>query len=214
MEHIMNQLTVRGTLASPPEFSHENHGRSFYRFTLKVPRLSSAIDVLPVIAGAELMERISPEEKCMITVTGQVRSHNIRIDGKRKLLIFIFATDICFEDGEPRNEISLEGILCRDPVFRRTPLGREICDVMLAVPRGARRTDHIPCILWGQTARHISSCKTGDTVSIFGRLQSREYTKLTEAGPVRKTAYEVSALMGEILTDGTASCDQICSVIE
>ena len=214
MEHIMNQLTVRGTLASPPEFSHENHGRSFYRFTLEVPRLSSAIDVLPVIAGAELMERISPEEKCMITVTGQLRSHNIRIDGKRKLLIFIFATDICFEDGEPRNEISLEGILCRDPVFRRTPLGREICDVMLAVPRGARRTDHIPCILWGQTARHISSCKTGDTVSIFGRLQSREYTKLTEAGPVRKTAYEVSALMGEILTDGTASCDQICSVIE
>ena len=214
MEHIANQLTVRGTLASPPEFSHENHGRSFYRFSLEVPRLSSAIDVLPVIAGAELMECLCPEEKGMITVTGQLRSHNIRIDGKRRLLIFIFATSICFEDGEPRNEISLEGILCRDPVFRRTPLGREICDVMLAVPRAPRRTDHIPCILWGQTARHISSCKTGDRVSIFGRLQSRDYTKLTDTGPVQKTAYEVSALMGEVLTDRTTSCDPACSVIE
>ena len=207
MEHIANQLTVRGTLASPPEFSHENHGRSFYRFSLEVSRLSSATDILPVIAGADLMERLSPEEKGMITVTGQLRSHNIRVDGKRRLLIFIFATDLCFEDGEARNEVSLEGILCRDPVYRRTPLGREICDVMLAVPRGPRRTDHIPCILWGQTARHFSSCRTGDKVAIFGRLQSRDYTKVTEAGPVQKTAYEVSALMGEIISDGLHLAD-------
>ena len=214
MEHITNQMTVRGTLAGPPEFSHENHGRSFYRFLLGVPRLSSAVDVLPVIAGADLMECLTPEEKGMITVTGQLRSHNIRIDGKRRLLIFIFATDICFEDGDARNEVSLEGILCRDPIYRRTPLGREICDVMLAVPRGPRRTDHIPCILWGQTARHFSSCRTGDSVSIFGRLQSRNYTKVTDSGPIQKTAYEVSALMGEIISRGTASCDPNCSVIE
>ena len=214
MEHITNQMTVRGTLASPPEFSHENHGRSFYRFLLEVPRLSSAVDVLPVIAGANLMEYLAPEENGMITVTGQLRSHNIRIDGKRKLLIFIFATDIRFDDGEARNEISLEGILCRDPIYRRTPLGREICDVMLAVPRGPRRTDHIPCILWGQTARNFSSCKTGDAVMIFGRLQSRNYTKITDTGPVQKTAYEVSALLGEVLSCGTASCDPTRSMIE
>ena len=214
MEHITNQMTVRGTLAAPPEFSHENHGRSFYRFLLEVPRLSSAVDVLPVIAGADLMENLTPEEKGMITVTGQLRSHNIRIDGKRRLLIFIFASNICFDDGEARNEISLEGILCRDPIYRRTPLGREICDVMLAVPRGQRRTDHIPCILWGQTARHFSSCRIGDTVMIFGRLQSRNYTKITDTGPVQKTAYEVSALLGEILSCGTASCDPSRSMIE
>lgn len=214
MEHITNQLTVRGTLAGPPRFSHENHGKSFYRFLLEVPRLSSAVDVLPVIAGAELIERLTPEVCSMITVTGQLRSHNIRLDGKRRLLIFVFATDICFEDGEARNEVSLEGILCRDPIYRRTPLGREICDVMLAVPRGPRRTDHIPCILWGQTARHFSSCRTGDKVTIFGRLQSRDYTKITDTGPVQKTAYEVSALMGEILSSGSASCDPDRSVIE
>lgn len=214
MEHSTNQLTVRGTLAAPPEFSHENHGRYFYRFLLEVPRLSSAIDVLPVIVGAELVENLSPKEKGMITVTGQLRSHNIRIDGKRRLLIFIFATDIRFEDGEPRNEVSLEGILCRDPIFRKTPLGREICDVMLAVPRGPHRTDHIPCILWGQTARLFSSCKTGGKVMIFGRLQSRNYTKVTDAGPIQKTAYEVSALMGEILSYGSTSCDPNCSMIE
>ena len=214
MEHITNQVTVRGTLAGPPEFSHENHGRRFYRFLLEVQRLSSAVDVLPVIAGADLMECLVPEEKGTITVTGQLRSHNIRIDGKRRLLIFIFATGIRFEDGEARNEVSLEGILCRDPIYRRTPLGREICDVMLAVPRGPRRTDHIPCILWGQTARHFSSCRTGDQVMIFGRLQSRNYTKVTDIGPIQKTAYEVSALMGEILSSGSASCDPDYSMIE
>ena len=214
MEHIPNQTTVRGTLAGAPEFSHENHGRSFYRFFLAVPRLSSAVDVLPVIAGAEMMECLIPKEACMITVTGQLRSHNIRIEGKRRLLIFIFATEIRFEDGEPRNEVSLEGILCRDPVYRRTPLGREICDVMLAVPRGPRRTDHIPCILWGQTARHFSSCRTGDKVMVFGRLQSRNYTKITDTGPIQKTAYEVSALMGEIISQGSTSCALDRSVIE
>ena len=120
MEHITNQLTVRGTLVGPPELSPENPGKNFYRFLLEVPRLSSAVDVLPVIAGAELAEHLISEKNASLTVTGQLRSHNMRLDGKRRLLIFIFATDICSEDGEPRNEISLEGILCRDPVYRRT----------------------------------------------------------------------------------------------
>ena len=214
MDEARNQLFLRGTVLREPEFSHENHGRSFYRFYLEVPRLSSAVDVLPVIAGAELMaSRISGDEE-MITVTGQLRSHNIRIDGKRRLLVFIFATDICFEKGAPRNEISLEGIVCRDPTYRRTPLGREICDVMLAVPRGPRRTDHIPCILWGQTARLFSSCGTGDRVMIFGRLQSRNYTKMTDEGAIQKTAYEVSALTGEILPDEPSSCDRAHFVVE
>ena len=199
MEQITNRITVRGVLAQAPRFSHENHGKSFHRFLVDVPRLSGAVDTLPVIAGTELLHGASPEDGNMITVTGQLRSHNLRIDGKRRLLIFIFASEIRIEDGEPINDVFLEGPLCRDPNFRRTPLGREICDVMLAVPRGFRRADHIPCILWGRTAQLFSSCTVGDRVLICGRLQSRDYTKMTDDGPVQKTAYEVSALTGDIL---------------
>ena len=141
------------------------------------------------------------EDGELITVTGQLRSHNLRIDGKRRLLIYIFASNITFENGDPMNEVTLEGTLCRDPIFRKTPLGREICDVMLSVSRGYHRADYLPCILWGQTARLFSGCVPGNNVRIRGRLQSREYTKITEDGPVQKTAYEVSALSGEVLTD-------------
>lgn len=199
MEHITNRIIVRGTLAAAPEFSHENHGRDFYRFYLEVPRLSSAVDILPVIASRELLQCVSLDEGGMIAVTGQLRSHNLRIDGKRKLLIFIFAATICIEDGEPVNDVLLEGPLCREPTYRRTPLGREICDVMLAIPRLYHRADHIPCILWGRTAQQFSRYHTSDFVQIHGRLQSREYTKITEDGPIQKTAYEVSALTGELI---------------
>ncbi len=200
MEHITNRVIVRGTLAGAPEFSHENHGREFYRFYLQVPRLSSAVDILPVIASRELLQQVILNDCGMIGVSGQLRSHNLRIDGKRKLLIFIFAASVCIEDGEPINDVTLEGHLCREPAYRKTPLGREICDVMLAIPRVYHRSDHIPCILWGRTAKQFSLYQTGDYVQIHGRLQSREYTKITEDGPVQKTAYEVSALTGELLS--------------
>jgi len=200
MEHIANQITVRGTLAGIPEISHENHGKVFYRFSLDVPRLSSATDTLPVIASRELLENTNIENKSMITVFGQLRSHNLRIGGKRRLLIYIFASTILLEDGCPINETVLEGTICRAPTFRKTPLGREICDVMLSVSRGYQRSDYLPCILWGQTARIFSKCGIGSYVRISGRFQSREYTKLTDEGPLIKTAYEVSALTGEVLS--------------
>ena len=199
MEHITNQITLRGSLASLPQFSHENHGRKFYRFTLEVPRLSSTVDLLPVIAEASLVDGLDPSGGEMITVTGQVRSHNVRTDGVRHLLIFVFASSVVCEDGEPVNEVILEGPLCKDPVYRRTPLGREICDVMLAVPRAFRRADYLPCILWGRTAQEASACHTRDVIRICGRLQSRVYTKLTDDGPQERTAYEISALSAEIL---------------
>ncbi len=197
MEHITNQITLRGSLASLPQFSHENHGRKFYRFTLEVPRLSGAVDHLPVIAEASLVDSMDPSGGEMITVTGQVRSHNIRTDGVRHLLIFVFASGIVCEDGEPINEVILEGPLCKDPVYRRTPLGREICDVMLAVPRAFRRADYLPCILWGRIAQEASQCAIRDQIRIYGRLQSRIYTKVTVTGPEERTAYEVSALSAE-----------------
>ncbi len=201
MEHTANFITLRGCLQELPKFSHENHGRRFFRFTLEVPRLSGAVDVLPVIAEESLINSIDPWGGEMLTVTGQVRSHNIRSELGRHLMIFVFAASVCAEDGEPINDVLLEGPLCREPTYRRTPLGREICDVMLAVPRAFRRADYLPCILWGRAAQEIAACHTRDRIRITGRLQSRIYTKLTEDGPQERTAYEISALTAQLLED-------------
>lgn len=198
MEHSLNSITIRGSLQQLPQFSHENHGRQFYRFVLEVPRLSGAVDQLPVIAQQELLDQIDPCAGSMLTVTGQIRSHNQYVDGIRRLMIFVFAATIIAEDGDPINDVILEGPLCKEPIFRRTPLGREICDVMLAVPRAFRRADYLPCILWGRTAQEVSLCHTRQWIRIYGRLQSRAYTKLTEDGPIERIAYEISALSAEI----------------
>ena len=199
MEHTANQITLRGSLASLPQFSHENHGRRYWRFILEVPRLSGSVDTLPVIAEESLIMELDPCGGEMLTVTGQIRSHNQRSDGVRHLLIFVFAANILPEDGEPINEVFLEGPLCKEPTFRRTPLGREICDAMLAVPRAFRRADYLPCIMWGRTAQDIAACHVRNRIRIYGRLQSRNYTKMTDEGPVERTAYEISALSAEIL---------------
>ena len=201
MEHMANQITLRGSLLSLPEFSHENHGRQFYRFFLEVPRLSGAVDTLPIITEAGVLDSIDLSGGEMLTIQGQVRSHNVRNDGRRKLLIFVFAASITAEDGEPINDVVLEGPICREPTYRRTPLGREICDVMLAVPRAFKRADYLPCILWGRTAQEASQCHTRDKIRIYGRLQSRIYTKVTEEGAEERTAYEISALSAEIPDD-------------
>ena len=197
MEQITNQIILRGSLLSLPRFSHENHGKKFYRFTLEVPRLSGTADLLPIVAEERLIDALDPEGGELITVQGQVRSHNVRAEGVRHLLIFVFAQEITVCDGEPVNDVILEGILCRDPIYRRTPLGREICDMMLAVPRAFKRADYLPCILWGRTAQEGADLHIRDTVRICGRLQSRNYTKITPDGPQERTAYEISALTAE-----------------
>ena len=197
MEHTQNQIMLRGSLQELPRYSHENHGKKFYRFTLEVPRLSGAVDLLPVVAGESVLNAMDLSAGDMLTVRGQIRSHNIRTDGVRHLLIFVFASSIVCEYGEPVNDCLIEGPLCREPTYRRTPLGREICDAMLAVPRGFQRADYLPCILWGRTAQEVSRCHTRDVVRITGRLQSRIYTKLTDAGPEERTAYEISALCAQ-----------------
>lgn len=198
-----NNILLRGSLQQLPQFSHENHGRRFYRFILEVPRLSGAVDLLPVIAQESTVFSLDPTAGSMLTVSGQIRSHNIRQDGIRRLLIFVFATDILAEDGDPINEATVSGLICRQPTYRRTPLGREICDVMLAVPRAFHRADYLPCILWGRTAHEVSACQVRDRISIQGRLQSRIYTKLTEGVAQQRTAYEISALTAQILYEET-----------
>ena len=201
MEHITNQVILRGSLQNLPEFSHENHGLRFFRLYLEVPRLSGTVDVLPVIVQEQLLDRIDLSGGEMLTVTGTLRSHNVHSETRRHLLIFVFAADIVAEDGEAINEVILEGPVCREPSYRKTPLGREICDVMLAVPRAFRRADYLPCILWGRKAQEGAALHTRDRIRITGRLQSRLYTKLTETGPEERTAYEISALTAEFPGD-------------
>ncbi len=198
MEQSVNIITLRGQLQSLPEFSHENHGRRFFRFYLEVSRLSGAVDILPVICEERLLQALDPCAGGMLTVSGQIRSHNYRVDGVRRLMIFVFAVSVLAEDGQPLNDVLLEGPLCREPVYRRTPLGREICDVMLAVPRAFHRADYLPAILWGRVAQEISQCTVGSRIRIQGRLQSRTYNKATEDGIQVRTAYEISALTAGI----------------
>ena len=194
MEQIVNTVKLRGMLEALPVFSHENHGKKFYSFTLCVPRLSGACDLLPVIVPQALLEALEPDSSSMVTVVGQIRSHNLRTEGGRRLLVFVYASFLAAEEGEPMNEVLLSGFCCKEPVYRRTPLGREICDVMLAVPRAFRRADYLPCILWGRLAQEGGRCQVRDQLAISGRLQSRVYTKLTEEGSVQRTTYEISAL--------------------
>ena len=196
MERTNNIITLRGELDALPSFSHENHGRRFYRTILNVPRLSGTVDHLPIVIEERLLDTIDLSGGKMLTVNGQIRSHNIRTDGLRRLLIFVFATSMVAEDGEPLNEVTLEGPLCREPTYRHTPLGRE-----MAVPRAFHRADYLPCILWSRTAQQIAACHQRDSIRVTGRLQSRTYTKLTESGPQERTAYEISALTAQLLDD-------------
>ena len=194
MEHTANHITLRGQLLTAPAFSHENHGKAFYRFLLEVPRLSGTVDKLPIIAQESLLSQLALSPGDTVSIQGQIRSHNVRTEERRRLLIFVFASTICRESGESINDVFLDGILCREPICRRTPLGREICDVMLAVRRGYNRADYLPCILWGSTAHLAGSCALRDRIQIRGRLQSRLYTKQTDQGAEERTAYEISAL--------------------
>lgn len=204
MEQIMlgiepaNTVLLRGILLDPPEFSHENHGRQFDRMILSVQRLSGAFDHLNVIAEHEMIERLDPGCGPMLEVEGEVRSYNNHSGQGRKLLISVFCNRMQYVAGNHENQVTVTGQMCREPVFRRTPLGREICDVMLAVDRRYHRRDYLPCILWGSVARMAADCPKGTGLTVHGRLQSRIYTKQTESGPEERTAYEISAITAEI----------------
>lgn len=200
MEQLINQIRLRGELVSLPQFSFENRAGKFYQFTLMVPRLSGTADRIPVIIQEQVLNELDIDGGEMLTISGIVRSNTVRMENGRRLYIFVLATGINSEDGDPINEVVLDGTICREPIYRRTPLGREICDVMLAVDRRFHRADFLPCILWGRTARQISSCRTRDIIRISGRFQSRDYTKVTDGGPQERTAYEISAMTAEILS--------------
>ena len=169
-----------------------------FRFILEVERLSGALDLLPVIVSEDVLCAMDLSGGSMLEITGQVRSFNSRAETGRRLVISVYADTITALEGEPANDVMLTGVVCKEPVYRRTPLGREICDVMLAVNRPYRRTDYIPCIFWGRTAETVRDAQVGQTINLTGRLQSREYVKILPEGSQKRTAYEVSAITAEI----------------
>ncbi len=199
MEHILNHVALCGVMASRPTYSHENHGRRFYRFTLAVERLSGATDELPIVVSEELLSQTVATDGERISVCGQIRSFNNRAPGGRRLVISVLAEELSITNEATANEALLTGAICKAPVFRRTPLGRDICDVMLAVNRPYHRTDYLPCIFWGKTAAEVSRLSIGTVLSLSGRLQSREYVKVLESGSEKRTAYEISAVSTEVL---------------
>ncbi len=194
MDQTNNSVELCGTLAARPVFSHSGRNEDYYIFPLDVERLSGTVDTINVIARKRLLEQTGIPGGGKILVTGELRSFNNKNGEGSRLVITVFAREIAFTDGEDRNEVRLVGTLCKPPNFRKTPMGREICDIMLAVNRRYRRSDYLPCIAWGQLAQLVSELYVGDVISLRGRIQSRKYIKTVGGEVVEKTAFEVSAV--------------------
>ena len=194
MDETRNDLLLRGTAAAEPAFSHENHGQRFYRFPLSVRRLSGQADVLQVIATGEQLSHLLPLTGRRLEIQGQLRSFNNKSGQGSRLVISAFTQLLVETAGEDVNIIELKGAICKPPVLRRTPLGRCICDMMLAVNRRYGRADYLPCIAWGQVAMVTGQLPVGSTLALEGRVQSRVYTKVLDGVPQERTAYEVSIM--------------------
>jgi len=189
-----NQIFLRGCLAEPPRFSHESHGAVYHTFPLAVSRLSGATDLLNILAPRSLLELLAPEEGEMLEITGEVRSFNNRSGVGSKLVISVLARTICRTDAPSANELILSGAICRPPNLRHTPLGRDICDLLLAVNRRYGRSDYLPCIAWGSLALACGDLPVGTRLRLEGRLQSRIYYKEENGRNVPHTAFEISAM--------------------
>lgn len=194
MEETRNLLLLRGTAAEEPTVSHENHGQRFYRFPLSVQRLSGQADVLHVIATGEQLTGLLPLAGRRLAVEGQLRSFNNKSGSGSRLVISVFARTLTDTDEEDLNFIQLRGVICKPPVLRRTPLGRCISDMMLAVNRRYGRADYLPCIAWGQVAMLTGRMEVGSPLALEGRVQSRNYTKVVEGCAQERTAFEVSVM--------------------
>lgn len=192
---LNNKIYLEGKVSSQLEFSHEMYGEGFYNFSVEVSRLSDAKDILSVTVSERLICNMNLKEGDQIIVEGQLRSYNKFIDGSNRLILTVFARNIepYTEKSKNPNQIYLDGFICKKPVYRTTPFGREIADMLLAVNRAYNKSDYIPTIAWGRNSRFCENLNVGDNIKVWGRLQSREYEKkISETEVIKKIAYEVS----------------------
>ena len=197
MDNLMlnNKIYLECKVTSELEFSHEMYGEGFYTFNLDVMRLSDSVDTLNITVSERLLSDMQLIIGSDVIVEGQLRSYNKFIDGSNKLILTVFARNIepCMERSKNPNEIFLDGYICKEPIYRTTPFGREIADVLLAVNRAYNKSDYIPTIAWGRNSRFCQTLEVGDNIKVWGRLQSREYQKkVSENEVIKKIAYEVS----------------------
>ena len=195
-----NKVEVIGEIESEFSFSHEVYGEIFYYFTLKIPRLSEMSDYIVITTSERLLNNNDFKIGSKVYITGQFRSYNNYTNSGNKLILTIFAKDIVKVENEQfLNQIILNGFVCKAPIYRTTPFGREITDILLAVNRTYNKSDYIPCITWGRNAKFAGTLSVGDNVIVTGRIQSREYQKkLSETESITKTAYEISVSKIEI----------------
>ena len=191
---LNNEVQLKGIVDSPLHFSHESYSEIFYTFVLKVPRLSNIFDYLVVTTSEMLIRELPMKIGDPVSLKGQFRSYNNYNKEGNRLLLTVFASEITSNDDmEGGNSIFLNGYICKPPIYRTTPFGREITDILLAVNRSYNKSDYIPCIAWGRNARFSAGIAVGENIRINGRVQSREYQKkLSEEETITKTAYEVS----------------------
>ncbi len=192
-----NQVSIVGTIISDFRYSHEVYGEGFYMVDLSVNRLSDFVDIIPIMVSERIVDTTQNCEGQMIYVTGQFRSYNRHEEKKNRLMLSVFARELEFIEEETEeyksNQIYLDGYVCKEPIYRKTPLGREIADLLIAVNRSYGKSDYIPCICWGRNARFASGFQVGSHVEIWGRIQSREYVKkIAENLTEKRIAYEVS----------------------
>lgn len=199
-----NYIKIIGEVASEFTFTHEFYGEKFYSFFVKCSRLSEASDILPVTISERIMTDDIRTQGAPIAITGQIRSYNSYENNKSHLILSIFAKEVvyCPETEENPNTVVLNGYICRKPIYRTTPFGREISDVLIAANRSYNKSDYIPCIAWGRNAKFTAGLEVGTNIKVTGRMQSRKYQKkISEDEILDKTAYEVSVSRIEILTD-------------
>lgn len=189
-----NEVLLSGIAATDALPAHSSRGRNYFGFVLEVCRLSGATDRLNIIIPEDKLPPSGIHAGDSLTISGQIRSFNNKSGQGSRLVISVYVMSIADGGGEHENTVKLRGVICKPPVLRKTPLGREICDVMLAVNRRYGRADYLPVILWGRTALKAAEKETGDTLSIIGRIQSRNYIKTVGQLQEERVAFEVSAI--------------------
>ena len=201
-----NQVTIAGKVVSEFAYSHTVYGEDFYTVDIEVSRLSNSNDIIPVMVSERILDVHEDYRGYVLHANGQFRSYNRHEETRNRLILSVFVREISVlddEEGEAENkpnQIYLDGYICKEPVYRMTPLGREIADILLAVNRAYGKSDYIPCICWGRNARFAGKLKVGEHVAVWGRIQSREYQKrIGNDQIISKTAYEVSVSKMECL---------------